>query len=282
MHKVYITKQNGERELFDFTKLKKSLKNSGASNEIADSIVDLISKEMKDETTTAMIYDRAFMELSLRARHAAARYSLKRALAELGPSGFPFEQFMAEIYRARGFEVVTNQFVRGHCTEHEVDLVLWNDQQLIMAEAKFHHHIGLKSDLKIALYIKARFDDLKGIDMFYGKKRKLSDWLLITNTKFTERAISYGKCAGLNLIGWNYPHGNNLHDLIEGAGLHPVTCLKSLNSDEKKRLIDAGYVLCRRASNAELLKSLGFENNRIDEIIREISQVCLPPIKGTK
>lgn len=282
MHKVYITKQDGKRELFDFTKLKKSLTNSGASRDVADSIVDLVAKDVSDGETTAMIYDRAFLELSRRARKAAARYSLKRALANLGPSGFPFEQFVAEIFKTRGFEVMTNQFVKGKCTEHEIDVVLWNKDKLIMSEAKFHHHIGLKSDLKIALYIKARFDDLKGQDFFYGKKRHLDDWFLITNTKFTERAISYSKCAGIHLIGWNYPKGGNLHDLIEDSGLHPITCLKTLNDNEKKTLIDAGYVLCRRAGNVELLKGLGFSEKKIDEIISEVGQVCLPPVIDLK
>ena len=42
----------------------------------------------------------------------------------------------------------------GHCVEHEVDVMAWNENKLIIAEAKFHNAIGLKSDLKVALMLK--------------------------------------------------------------------------------------------------------------------------------
>lgn len=41
-----------------------------------------------------------------------------------------------------------------------------------MAEAKFHNELGIKSDLKVVLYVKARFDDLKENVYMYGKERK--------------------------------------------------------------------------------------------------------------
>jgi hypothetical protein len=200
---------------------------------------------------------------------ASARYSLKKALAELGPSGFPFEQFVAEIFRARGFHVETNQFIKGHCAEHEVDIVVWNENKLIMTEAKFHNELGLKSDLKVALYVKARFDDLSNVEYFYGKKRKLDEGWLITNTKFTEKAISYAACAGLKIVGWNYPDENNLHDLIVDAGLHPVTSISALSTGDKRKLIDSGIVLCRDAKNAAYLRELGIDPEKIDKVVEE-------------
>jgi hypothetical protein len=200
-------------------------------------------------------------------------------LAELGPSGFPFEKFMAEVFRARSYHVETNQFIRGHCAEHEVDLVVWNENKLIMCEAKFHNEIGLKSDLKVALYVKARFDDLKNLDFFYGKKRRLDEGWLITNTKFTDRAISYADCAGLRLIGWNFPKEGNLHDVIEDVGLHPVTSINSLNFQEKRSLIESGIVLCRDARNGAMLRSLGLSREKAELVVEEANTICPLEIK---
>jgi hypothetical protein len=271
---VYITKSNGIKEIFKPDKLAQSLLNSGAGEEATRSIVDHISRELEDGMSTSMIYDHAFYLLGKRNKPVAARYSLRRALAELGPSGFPFEKFMASVFRVYGYQAENDQFIKGHCAEHEVDLVAWNENKLIMAEAKFHNQIGLKSDLKVALYVKARFEDLKGIEFFYGKKRQLDEGWLITNTKFTDRAVSYARCAGLRLMGWNYPKEHNLHDFIEDVGLHPVTCLNSISQVEKKALIEAGIVLCKDAMEPSKLANLGFSEQSIKVIVEEAKQVC--------
>ncbi len=270
----YVAKANGTRELFDQKKLERSLINAGASPNVAGHISDHITRELEDGMPTSMIFDHAFFLLDRMEKPASARYSLKRALAELGPSGFPFEKFIAEVFRARGFHVETNQFIKGSCAEHEVDLVAWNENKLVMAEAKFHNEIGLKSDLKVALYVKARFDDLKGKEFFYGRKRKLDEGWLITNTKFTEKAIGYAGCAGLRLIGWNFPRQGNLHDAIEDVGLHPVTSLSSLSSAEKKMAIEAGVILCRDIRNEALLHSLGISRDKVSKIMEESEIIC--------
>ena len=50
---------------------------------------------------------------------------------------------------------------------------------------------------------------------FGGVKRKLTERWLITRTKFTDKAVKYGECNHLKMIGWNYPFHENLHDLVE-------------------------------------------------------------------
>ena len=127
---------------------------------------------------------------------------------------------------------------------HEVDVVAYNDKKLLMVEAKFHNELGTKSDLKVVLYIKARFDDLRGNVFNYGKSnRRITDSWLVTNTKFSSTAIHYGICQNLTMIGGNYPDKGNLQDMIENEGLHPITGLFSLSSADKRLLIKEGIVL---------------------------------------
>ena len=69
---------------------------------------------------------------------------------------------------------------------------------------------------------------------FGGVKRKLTERWLITNTKFTDKAVKYGECNHLKMIGWNYPFHENLHDLVEKYELVPITSLTSIGSKKRK------------------------------------------------
>lgn len=213
---IEIQKANGKREAFNPEKLKNSLERSGATKEAIERVVLEIESDLYDDMTTKEIYEKAFSILHNLEKPVANRYSLRKAVMELGPAGGAFEDLVADILRSQGFEAVTRQVVLGECVEHEVDVVAWNDQKLIMCEAKFHNQLGIKSDVKVALYVKARFDDLKGNLFDYGdKKREMTEGWLITNTKFSTTAIHYGVCKNLKMIGWNYPDKGNLQDMIE-------------------------------------------------------------------
>lgn len=271
---VLIVKSTGEKELFDIKKLETSLVRSGASEKNVSLIADHILKEVRDGMSTGEIYTHAFSLLRKYERPVSLKYSVRRAVLELGPSGFPFEKFISELFKARGFKSETNLMARGQCVEHEIDVIAWNDLKLIIAEAKFHNDIGLKSDLKVALYVKARFDDLK--ETFFtveGNKRKYDEAHLITNTKFTSSAIEYAECKGLALIGWNYPSGANLHNMIEDFNLHPITALTTLTGSEKRELLSHGIVLCKQLIDGNVLKNNGIKEDRINLAIQEIKEI---------
>ncbi len=272
MEPIYVLKANGDRELFDVKKLDYSLKRAGASSLASEQTISYIREHLTPDITTHQIYRIAFDQLHKQERPVALKYSLKRAIMELGPSGFPFEDFVAEIFRARGFKAETGKIIRGFCVEHEVDVVAWNDEKLIMVEAKFHNELGVKSDLKIALYVKARFEDLAKMTYKYGRERKLDEGWLVTNTKFTSTAIEYGSCqGGMKMIGWNYPPVGNLHDMIIESKLHPLTCLTSMVGREKKLLLERGVVLCKTiADNPDLLFAIGLNDAKSKKVLEEI------------
>ena len=275
-HLITITKADGTKELFEQNKLEDSLRNAGGNEQIIEEVLEHISKEIYDGMPTHEIYSRAFKLLRAHSMPLAVKYSLRRALSELGPDGFPFEKYIAKIFQAWGYETLTDQTVLGVCISHEIDVVAWNKEKLVMVEAKFHNELGLKSDVKVALYIKARFDDLKGNLFDYGGKgRKLDEGWLITNTKFTDQAIKYGECNGIKMIGWNYPTKGNLQDIIEELRLHPFTCLASLTNENKKGLLSKGIVLCMDIyRDQNILKEIGIKEPEASNIINEIKEVC--------
>jgi hypothetical protein len=273
---IFITKADGTQEKFDVIKLETSLLKAGAPGAIVHEVIGHVLTELQDGMTTREIYHHAFEMLHRKERPIALSYSLKRAVMELGPSGFPFEKYVAEIFKARGMEALTGQMVTGFCVQHEVDVVAWDDKKLIMVEAKFHNDQSMKSDLKVILYIKARFDDLRKMKFNYGiKDRELNEAWLVTNTKFSKAAIEYGSCqGGVVMIGWNYPPRDNLHDMLLQYKLHPLTCLTSLNGREKKALLDQGIVLCKSLlDNPAALMLAGVAQEDIQKVKEEIDML---------
>ena len=130
--------------------------------------------------------------------------------------------------------------------------------------------------MKVALYVHARFLDLqKGHDVKEGAVPKIHEGWLITNTKLTLDAIQYAQCAGLTIIGWDYPEQGNLQDLILETGVHPLTFLSTLSQSDKNSLLEQGIVMCRDLKNSPApLKSIGFSDEQIKNVVDEIDKVC--------
>lgn len=275
-HLINITKADGTKEPFEESKLIYSLKNAGGEDEIVNKIVDHIQSEIHDGVSTSEIYGHAFKLLHSHSIPLAIKYSMRRAISDFGPDGFPFEKYIARIFNEKGYETLIDQNVAGHCVSHEIDVVAWNKEKLCMIEAKFHNEFGLKSDLKVVLYVKARFDDLRESTFNYGNiNRRPDEGWLVTNTKFTDQAIKYGECRGIKMIGWNYPKKGNLQDIIEELRLHPITCLINLSNFYKKQLLAKGVVLCKDIlDKPELLEEIGMKNDEKEKVLNETRVTC--------
>lgn len=271
-----IAKANGEKSTFDSQKLYSSLTRSGADETQAHEIVDAIIAELYPGISTKKIYKRAFSLLKERSRFLAARYTLKNAIMMLGPSGYPFERFIGELLKHQGYKVEVAKIVAGKCVSHEVDVIAEKDKHHFMIECKYHNQPGTVSDVKIPLYIQSRFLDVaEQWRKLPGHDHKLHQGWVVTNTRFTIDAIQYGNCAGLKLIGWDYPAKGSLKDVIDSLGLYPVTTLTSLTLTEKKALLNLNLVLCHDLqSNASILTQIGIKAPRIKTILAECLQLC--------
>lgn len=275
----WITKASGEREHFSVGKLRSSLRITGAPLPLIDEIIAHVESELGDDVKTSDIYHHAFTLLHRHRPSAAARYSLRQAIMQLGPSGFPFERFVGEILKAQGYSVQVGGILPGFCVDHEVDILAEKENKHIFVECKFHNNSGIKSDVKVALYVKARFDDItKAHEMRAegeGRHPRIHEGWLVTNTKLTSQAIEYSKCAGLTLIGWNYPKKGNLQDLILSTGIHPITCLSTLENNAKNHLLGNGVVLCRDiGNNRKLLREHGMTDGEIEKVLDEAGELC--------
>lgn len=281
MAQLFITKQSGEGERFDVKKLERSLLASGASVIDVAAVLDQLTALVKPGVSTAELYRHAFQLLRGIGKPYAARYSLRRSIMHLGPSGFPFEQYVSAVLEAAGYRTYTNQIFQGKCLTHEVDVVAEKPAENIHAiiEVKFHNRPGHKTGSKDILYTHARFLDINHewvVKRTKGAKPQggeLQSWL-VTNTKVTTEVTQYARCAGLTVMSWDYPLQRSLKKLIDTYHLYPITVLLTLNTNQKNQLLKYGLVLCKQLiepQHRKTLKRVGLNDRKIELLASEVA-----------
>jgi hypothetical protein len=273
---VLIKKYSGEYQAFDVNKLINSLRRSGADEDIIQNIAHKVQEQIEEGMTTKKIYQMAFKMLKGKSRVSASKYKLKKALMELGPSGFPFEKLVGKLLTQEGYATKVGVIVQGNCVQHEIDVIVQKDNKHYMIECKYHSDQGRTCNVKIPLYIQSRFLDVKAKwEHQEGHETKLHKGGVYTNTRFTTDAIQYGTCIGLLLTSWDYPMGNGLKDRIDKLGLHPLTALTTLTKAEKTKLLDKDIVLCKELhENPTLLKQIGIDKKRHKKILEDSEALC--------
>lgn len=273
-----ITKADGTTEYFKVEKLRRSLRRAGASPTEINEIIAEVDKTLYDGVKTQEIYRHAFSLLRASEPPAAARYSLRRALFNLGPTGFPFEKFLARLFQANGYTTKTGTIIQGKCAPHEIDIAAYTKDHSFVGEAKFHARPGIKSDLQVAMYSYARLLDLKGLKICHEDICGIEEFWLITNTKFTTTAQHYGQCVGLQMLSWDFPKKNNLHDRIQKSAIYPITVLQNINSAQAETLIARDVILCRDIiERPGILRHLHLSKRKQEALLQEIRELI-----GTK
>lgn len=266
-----IQKSSGELSQFDEQKLIQSLINSGANLELAKTVLLEVKKNLTSGYSTRKIYKLAFKLLKKYSRVSASKYKLREGIMELGPAGFAFEKFIAELMTAQGYAVEVGQHIRGRCVSHEIDVIAKKGEVTIFIECKYHNLLHIKCDVKIPLYIRSRYNDILEKENF----ENFEGWL-VTNTKFTEDAFTYGKCAGLTLISWDEPKGKGLKTIIDDHKLFPITCLTLITKEEKEMLLAKGVVLTKHLlKSRHILESVVKSNPRVNNILKEATELCI-------
>ena len=273
---IDIIKSSGEKVKFSLDKLKASLRRIGADEQTVNQIVDNVRDELYQGISTKEIYNRAFALLKKKKSYLASKYKLKKAIYELGPTGFPFERFVSAILEYSGYKTEVGKILNGACVTHEIDVLAHKNNQTTLVECKFHGEPGLNCNVKIPLYINSRYNDVKA---FWNKNLKkdtiLTEGWLVTNTRFTADALQYGKCCGLYLLSWDYPTNDGLKDRIDRLGLYPITVSTLLTNREKQFLLSREVVLCRELLHDKFyLDHLGVSDKRKEKILNEIALLC--------
>lgn len=271
-----IIKHSGEIVEFDKFKLERSLLKSGASKEKATEIIYAIEKEIYEGISTKQIYKQAFELLKDTSNAKAARYNLRNSLELLGPAGFYFEKFISLLFREEGYKTKINLNLEGKCVSHEVDLIVKKNAEIKMVECKFHANRDNVSDVKVPMYILSRFNDLKGINyQIFNEDERINACMIATNNRFSDDAVKFAVCSGIELLSWDYPKGNSLCNKIDTTHLYPITCLTTISLEEKRQLLEQEIIIVRQLKEQmDSLSFLGLSKERIKNIQTEVSELC--------
>jgi len=270
---IEITKQTGEKETFSKKKFCDSLKKAGAPKDIVSHVCEQVSSELHPGMTSSDIFRKASSYLLKQNPAAAARYSIKRGVAELGPAGFLFEQYVEVILRTLGYKTRRNVIMRGECVPHEVDVLAKNDKEHVIVEAKYHNETRIKTPVDVVMYADARLQDIaRRQKRVEGKYIPHVMWVF-TNTRFSSHAVKYAKCRGLRLTGWSYPKGSSLENIIEQHMLYPVTTLPSVDRFSREQFAKHNMMLAQDLAPYdadEIAKKFGINKKRAEDIAREV------------
>ena len=264
-------------EPFSTEKLRRSLQRSGATDSVIEPILKDVESWIYEGISTRKIYDRAFGLLRKKTLTVASRYKLKKALMEMGPTGHPFEHFVGQVFKVLGYDVEVAQILQGNCVTHEVDVIASKEKSQMFIECKYYLTTDKNANVQVPLYIRSRVDD---IVKFRKNKPEFEGFALsggiVTNTRFTSDATSFGECSGLKLLSWDYPIDNGLKDIIDREKIFPITVLTKLSLQDKQRLMGQGVVACRQIiEKPSILDFLEIDLAKKQKVFEEIQDLCV-------
>jgi len=273
---ITIVKASGTKEPFSEEKVVRSLATSGLSLDTASQTVDYLKHHLKPEITTNAIYGHVSSYLKENAPiENYFNYGLKRAVMEMGPSGYPFEILVSEILKTENYKTEVGVITQGKCVTHEIDVIAQKEANKYFVECKYHNTPGYKTDIQVALYTYARFLDVNNLQKQSNPNQNNFSWL-ITNTKVTSEVVDYCKCVGLLVTTWTRPEGQGLQDRIVASGLHPITLLYDIPKTDIHTLLDRGIVTCVRLKTAILNDEVNdiLDQNQKKLILKNIENIC--------
>ena len=274
---IAVTKSSGGVEDFNIRKLINSLVRAGAPEDVASDIAGKVLGHLTAPVHTRHIYRVARRMLRQYSRVSGMRYSIKRAIIALGPTGYPFEKYIGRILAAYGYTVEINRLTKGYCVTHEVDILATKDSRMCVIECKHHTDGDKPEDIKTALYVHSRFNDIrKAMELSPDYNSFAHEGWLVTNTRCSSDAVTYAECAGLRILSWKYPEPESLEVMIERKKLYPVTILPAASRSAMQTLIQNNIIVMEEIAgmdeNAFIRKS-GLDRNSASLIKREADEI---------
>lgn len=273
-----VRKNSGELVPFDGASLKRSLDRSGASKNQVDAVFEDVCAHLYEGISTRELYEFAFESLRTHRNVFAARYSLKRALKDLGPEGFYFEKWVGKLFQSYGYETTTGKTLQGKAVTHEIDVVALKDGALNLIECKFRNDESAKISVTTPMYFMSRMKDLSEQSFdFFGQHLKPKKGWLITNAFLTSDSVKFIETYEMNALSWDYPEKYGLKHRTDDRGLYPITCLTTLNHLQKEQLLKADCILVQElVKQPNILTKL----NVHPQDRRNVLEECMELLKG--
>jgi len=266
---VFVTKADGTKQLFDREKVVRTCLRMGASRRTADEVAERVEKSLYDGIPTSKILQMTFRLLRKYKPAFRHLFDLRRGLS-LMDSKPEFESFVQILLAHNGFDVSPNRLLTGRCVTHEVDAIARKGGVTYFVEAKHHVSYHALTGLDESRIARAILEDVsEGFEL--GKNSlKVDRAMIVTNTRYSEHAIRYGKCRNILQIGWSSPVDLSLQNMIGEKNLYPLSCLRDLKHETKTKLVNSGIVLLKQLFEEEpstLARATGVQKETLEQII---------------
>ncbi|MEM7821276.1 MAG: restriction endonuclease [Candidatus Aenigmatarchaeota archaeon] len=272
---MFVTKFDGRKEIFQKEKIIRTCLRMRATREQAEYVAEKIETKAYDGIPTKKILELIFFYLKKFRPEISYHIDLRKSISLLRPKP-DFEIFVQLLLKALGYEVIPNQIVRGICVEHEIDAIAKMGKETIFVEVKHHLNPHTYTGVDVCLETFARMEDLREGYLKGINKIKFDYALIVCNTKFSEYAKNYSLCKNIKLLGWNFPEGRGLEQIIIEKKLYPITFLKELDPDTEKKIADSGIVLLKQMAEIglnELYKRTGVSKSKINRFREKAIQI---------
>jgi hypothetical protein len=245
-----VTKFDGSKQQFDKGRVIHTCLRNGASKETAEAIANRVERDIHEGVSTKEILNLICRYLGEHHPESQFRVDLRSALSILR-SKPDFEEYTSLILKDQGYNVRSNQILRGKCIEHEIDVIAQKEAKTIYVEVKHHDKAHTYTALEVPMKVWATLQDLADGRKLGYHSIDFTGALIICNTKFTDHARNYADCVGIAHMGWKSPVPNGLEDIIERGGLYPITLLKGIDRRLQRLLVENGIVLLRQLTGEE-------------------------------
>jgi hypothetical protein len=272
---VFITKADGTKQSFSREKIVRTCLRMGATRTTAESIADTIETKVYDGMETKKILQMIFKHLKKHKPVIRHQIDLRKALSLLNPAP-DFEYFIQLLLSEHGYHVTPNQIIQGRCVEHEIDAIARKNNKTCIVEVKHHYKYHTPTSLDVSRISRAVFEDVtEGYELGLNNL-KIDYALIVCNTKLSEHAKRYADCRGISHIGWSSPKNHDLQTMIEEKKLYPITFLKGLNAESRKRLTSNGIITLKQLTEQNpttLRRQTGLPKGKLESILDKAEMI---------
>jgi hypothetical protein len=243
----------------------------GANSYVANEVAGRVETKLYEGITTRTILQLIFNFLRKYKPAIRHLFDLKRGISLMDPKP-EFELFVQVLLAHSGFEVCSNQILRGKCGEHEVDAIAKKDGITYFVEAKHHFSYHALTGLDESRIARAVLEDVTEGFTLEATNLKIDCAMIVTNTRFSEQAIQYGTCRNILQIGWTSPQYFGIRDIVEKNNLYPLSCLRDLGNEARLKLVNAGIVLIKQLleqDTSEIERKTGLPQTAVLSIIEK-------------
>lgn len=263
-----VIKYSGGIEPFDANKINYTIREAGGSEKLARESVEEGKRNFHKNMKTSEILN-LLLKFLKKEPGVSERYDLKRAIMSLGPSGFPFETFFANLLKHYNYKTKVGEKLIGNNIVYEIDIIAQEvGGKKFMIECKYHNKPGIVTKIRYAEKAYRTFLKLK--------KYKFDQPWLATNTKCSGEVIGYSKKVNLKITSWAYPKNESLRVLINNQKLYPITILKSLPDNIKEKLYNSKILIAKDLldyDTKELIQMTELTEKEIKETIQKVKEI---------